>query len=430
MTWGFSNAALPALLALERSHAANPVEADLQQLFIDLFRSQLAAKVFDANAAGMPHLGSFDLVRRAVNADGLVLLPGSREEAATRYLYRAWKSRNSQGRGLHFLRTYLQMLFPNGCEVRQLWHNQDHPYPRGLVAAGRPRAWWLHQLGESGLKLDGHWGVGERVREANPSRVSDPARTDGLFLTSRIDIAVDFSVEVPSIAGLLHIVRSIIPARLVPSFSFLMGVDVLAGAALVSSLQMRKSLSVRLGWPGRVIGESADTSWQLGVDGVPIRLPRSAGILNIGHFKLGGRHDGLSSWRIKSGRIESNAVLHAASEAQTAGSPRLGDAWRRLDGSWQLGRRSVHVSRSASLLASSEITLTSSVETRFSERVRMDLQGTPNRLGCYPRLSSWRRLDGRWLVGAASRPLGFPIRRDESILIESQGIKVFKVIGA
>jgi len=81
---------------------------------------------------GAAHLGSFDLVRKAVNTDGLVLLQGDGEEPATRYLYRAWKSRNTQGRGLHFLRTYLQMLFPNIGEVVQLWQGKNALYPTDL----------------------------------------------------------------------------------------------------------------------------------------------------------------------------------------------------------------------------------------------------------------------------------------------------------
>ena len=110
MSLDFSNAQLPRLLPLENSYTENEVEADLKRLFLDLFDSTLAADVFDVNVLGAAHLGSFDMVRKAVNADGLVLMQGDREEAATRYLYRAWKSGDVQGRGLHFLRTYLQML--------------------------------------------------------------------------------------------------------------------------------------------------------------------------------------------------------------------------------------------------------------------------------------------------------------------------------
>jgi len=132
MSFDFSNAQLPRLLPLEASYAENDVEADLKRLFIDLFDSALAVTTFDVNVLGAAHLGSLDLVRKSINTDGLVLLPGEREEAATRFLYRAWKSGNMQGRGLHFLRTYLQILFPNIGTAVQLWQKKGEPYPTAL----------------------------------------------------------------------------------------------------------------------------------------------------------------------------------------------------------------------------------------------------------------------------------------------------------
>ena len=170
MSLDFQNAQLPRLIPLEGSFAENEAEADLKKLFLDLFGANLAGDSFDANVLGAAHLGSLDLVRKAVNTDGLVLLQGDREEAATRYLYRAWKSGDVQGRGLHFLRTYLQMLFPNECEVEQLWHDKESPYPTALYTTKPSFAWWLHQVGEDGVKLDGSWGLGRRIVGADESR--------------------------------------------------------------------------------------------------------------------------------------------------------------------------------------------------------------------------------------------------------------------
>ena len=151
MSLDFQNAQLPRLTPLEGSFAETEVEADLKRLFLDLFGTNLAGNSFYANVLGAAHLGSLDLVRKAVNTDGLVLLQGDREEAATRYLYRAWKSGDVQGRGLHFLRTYLQMLFPNECEVEQLWHDKESPYPTALYTTKPSFAWWLHQVGVDGV---------------------------------------------------------------------------------------------------------------------------------------------------------------------------------------------------------------------------------------------------------------------------------------
>ena len=220
MSLDFSNAQLPRLLPLEASFSENDVEADLKQMFLDIFGSTLAADVFDVNVLGAAHLGSFDLVRKAVNTDGLVLLQGDREEAATRYLYRAWKSGDVQGRGLHFLRTYLQMLFPNQCEVEQLWHDKAYPYPTALYTTKPSFAWWLHQVGEPGLKLDGAWGLGRRIEGVDESRANRVVDTSGMFLTSRIMISLGFDVNTQSVAKLIQIIKDVIPARLLPIFRF------------------------------------------------------------------------------------------------------------------------------------------------------------------------------------------------------------------
>lgn len=221
MSLDFSNAQLPRLLPLEASYSENEVEADLKRLFIDLFNSKLSAESFDANVLGVAHLGSFDLVRKAINIDGLALLQGDREEAATRYLYRAWKSGNVQGRGIHFLRTYLQLLYPNLCRVDQLWHDKTQAYPKSTVAVGARSNYWLYAVGETGLKLNGAWKVGASRPEAEwaAERARIP-NAEGMFLTSRIEIALDFSVTVQNISTLMHILRSVIPAKFVLQFRF------------------------------------------------------------------------------------------------------------------------------------------------------------------------------------------------------------------
>lgn len=184
MSFDFPNAQLPQLTPLRQSFTENAVEAELKALFLAVFRDMLATDVFDANALGVPHLGSFDLVRRSVNADGLVLLQGDREEAATRYLYRAWKSGDTQGRGLHFLRTYLQMLYPNQCEVEQLWQEKAAAYPTSL--------------------------------KANLA----PADQGDYYLTSRVRVLLYFGAVALEVSRLADILQAVMPARFVPQFLF------------------------------------------------------------------------------------------------------------------------------------------------------------------------------------------------------------------
>jgi len=184
MALDFPSAQRPILAPLQHSFAENEVEAQLKTLFIDVFQQHLAVDVFDANVAGMAHLGSFERLRRSINHDGLVLIQNDGQQAATRYLYRAWQARNRNGRGLHFLRTYLQMLYPNQWAVEPLWQHKDWPYPHHLHASPiDKKQWWL---------------------------------------TSRIRILLYWGARAHEIAKMVGIIQAVIPARLLPEFKYLL----------------------------------------------------------------------------------------------------------------------------------------------------------------------------------------------------------------
>ena len=200
----FPNAQLPELTPLKNSFAVDDVENDLRNLFIDLFESLMAQSAFDLNVIGVGHLGSMDLIRKLVNVDGLALIDGEREETATRYLYKAWKSRNKNGRGFHFLATYLQLLFPNGYAIEQMAQEKSGTYPNEL---------------------------------------SPLARADSTkFSTSRVRVAIDSSKTTwENIDKMAPILSSIIPARLILYFAMLttwrktnyIGVTMLSGNTTV-----------------------------------------------------------------------------------------------------------------------------------------------------------------------------------------------------
>jgi hypothetical protein len=175
---------LPQLTPLEKSFAVDDVEAQLKQMFIDLFNMHLAERAHDVNVLGMAHLGSLDLVRRIVSVDGLVFIPNNREEATTRRIYRAWKAGNAQGRGLHFLRAYLQLLFPNSWTIDQQMQAKAEPYPTAL------------------------YPVQYTLNDADK------------YLTSRIKIWVSAqSTNAGSVSAIAKILKDIIPARLVPEIN-------------------------------------------------------------------------------------------------------------------------------------------------------------------------------------------------------------------
>lgn len=226
----------PKLTALEQSYAVDDIERELKALFLRLFRELLADTAYDVNVTGAAHLGSFDFIRKVVNADGLAILQGDREEEATRYLYRAWKSRDVNGRGTFFLRTYLQMLFPNLCEVAQLWQVKDEPYPFGLHSA-------LDTDVKEGLYVispETHW------------------------LTSRVEIALDLTVATRSITTLTNIFRAILPARLVPQFHFWLIFDTSIEASIVTDLLMQKYSTDDFDWGPLILWNIGDKElWYL-----------------------------------------------------------------------------------------------------------------------------------------------------------------------
>lgn len=415
----FPNAQLPKLFPLDASHAANELEAELKALTLELFEKLCAKQAFDANVTGMAHLSSFDQVRRLVNQDGLALLPGASEEAATRYLYRAWKSRGENGRGLHFLRTYLQMLFPNQCEVEQLWHDKSLPYSTAAFANAPVFSWWLNYLGKPGLKIDGTWQVGQRIPEAAEETHSRTPDVSGMFLTSRILITLGFDVETTNTSRLLHIIRQVIPARFVPLFKFWLRFVLHVAIRIDAQLLMQKNTRLRYPWCGRVISDHDDTRWKLGVDGDVVRLPQ-----RIGHFKVGSRVGGKSVWRLKHCRIQSEAAFAKHSEAPVWGMPQLGQAWRRVDGAWQLSRRMPSLHSLVTAAKSFVLQHTTSVQTTFHDHISITYPASPSKIGSMTALELWRKVDGAWRVGAPVKDKPLPalhIGRGQPVLIEGTG---------
>ena len=183
----FASAQLPKLIPLKNSFVVDDIEDQLRNLFIDLFNVYLAADTFDTNVLGMAHLGSIDLVKRIINQDGLVLLPknslNANEEISSRYIYRAWKSVNNQGRGLHFLRLYLQVLYPGRWAIDQ-------------------------QMQLTALTYASVNSLSNRSSHENDS---------DKFLTSRVNIGLSVVPGIITDASLIKtIVATILPARIVP----------------------------------------------------------------------------------------------------------------------------------------------------------------------------------------------------------------------
>lgn len=394
------------------------IESDLKGVFNELF-ALLGKDTFDAGVLGAAHLGSFDLVRRSINQDGLVLLSGDREEAATRYLYRAWKSGDTQKRGLHFVRTYLQLLFPGQTEVKQLWHSKSEPYGTAFVTNEPRNPYWFHFLGEDELKLDGSWKVGRPLSLDGIEPPEHKPDEDDLFLTSRIEILlgleaiadgynpIDMKPDVSATTGLISIIRSVVPARLIPEFRFWLRFILAVNIRTSSNLLMQKHSNMRYPWCGRVLTENDDAKWQLGKDGDIVKLG-----LPLGSFRLSERRGGSSSWKLKQCRIESSLLAKIPAQANVFGVQQLGVAGLKLDGSWRLGKPQMHASGSLSM--DKRVTMTQKVEleTTFHEHIEIKVPSNPTRLGRHPKLTPWARLDGQWSLGETEKKLnGFKLMR-------------------
>lgn len=346
--FGFQNTIGPTPDPVRKSAAANQIELELKTLFCDLFDKHLSDSTFDASVSGAAHLGSIDLVRRSVNADGLVLMQGDRSQPATRYLYRAWKAENGQGRGLHFIRTYLQTLFPNACEVNQLWQDKSQPYPTSLYTSKPNFTWWLNYLNEPGLKLDGSWGLGQHRGGTIEDYKPKPPSMEGMYLTSRIEISLDFSVGVRSTSDLIKIIRSVLPARLLPVFRFNLREAFRADMRFYGSFSLLKKVDFNYPWDGIFLTEDPAREWQLGRDGEPVRLPANFGEFNVGELR--GAKDGpkLRSRRF-TGKLstEKSSSMNFFRAETLAPDPeiktiiedpvKLRSTARKLDGTWPLG---------------------------------------------------------------------------------------------
>ena len=402
MGFDLPSAAPPELLPLRESFDPGDYRDSIKQLTLDLFDKHLGKQSFDANVLGMAHLGSFDLVRRCIQADGLGMLRSDQEEAATRYLYRAWRAQDTQGRGLHFLRTYLQLLFPGEAELEQLWHDSRFPYGDAFLS-GKPRTILRHFLGEPGLKVDGAWRLGEFL-DAPYVHTPDP---DELWLTSRIQVRLSLEYIAQSVyttAGksrvshLYPIIESIVPARLVPIFVFWLVFVLNARPWADYQLRMGKQSTWGYPWCGRVLSEYTDKRWSLGRDGALVTLGEP-----FGTFRLGERRGGLSVWHLKACRAQGNLTGRLAYAASAYRPPMVGEPWRRLDGAWAVGRRQSEAFGRARLAKSVAITQPQRLVTRLCEHVLLQYPYTPSKLNMV------RTLDGRWRLGPRALPLGKPV---------------------
>ena len=198
LVWPDSSQA-PGLAPLVASYEADDYEAQLKLCFMAVFERLIRQRLSRINTYGMPQRGDLQTVERFVKADGLALQRLTNTEPYLRELYRGWRVRNPR-RGLHFLRFYLQLLFPNAWTLIQLWQDPTKAYPGGLSETEIP----------------------------------------GYYLTSRVRLYIDLvggddGTELSRLSGVF---RSVLPARIVLEASTRETAEAYFGICLVADSRL------------------------------------------------------------------------------------------------------------------------------------------------------------------------------------------------
>lgn len=144
-----------------------------KQVFADVFQQRIQ----DILDYGAPHLGSRTVVERFTKQDGLVVLRRPQtSDTLMRVIYANWSSMANK-RGLGFLEFVLRMLWTDQWQIKRMWHpiSTYTNYPQFLVDEEKPNH----------------------------------------FLTSRIRISIDESVDLAELIELSPILRKLVPANIV-----------------------------------------------------------------------------------------------------------------------------------------------------------------------------------------------------------------------
>lgn len=144
-----------------------------KQVFADVFEQQ----VQDMLDYGCPHLGSRKVIERFSKQDGLVVLRRPlTSDTLMRVIYANWSSLASE-RGLGFLEFVLRMIWTDQWQIKRLWH---------------PIKTYLNY----------------------PAHITVEEKPDH-FLTSRLRISIEDTVDTSEIVELAPIIRRLVPANIV-----------------------------------------------------------------------------------------------------------------------------------------------------------------------------------------------------------------------
>lgn len=131
MTNTITHSVVTPVYPIEETKPPESLEETWKTVFLNVFKKMLWEKQHDLLYYGSPYLGGDEVLTRFALSDGLSLMRSGSENDRLRYLLKAWRVKN-QKRGFHFLRTYLQMLYPNAFHIEQRWQETSKAYPTAL----------------------------------------------------------------------------------------------------------------------------------------------------------------------------------------------------------------------------------------------------------------------------------------------------------
>ena len=183
-----------------KSHAANNLERAMAGVFASVIQEQQINQLNDIYNYGVPWQGSRTVIERFTKLNGLTVL--RRDDAGLSdklmsIIYANWSAIASE-RGIAFLQFVLNMLYPNQNNIVRLWHSK-------------------------------------KLSSSYPLYASE-TQSDDSFLTSRIRIKIDASVDVAELSELAPTIAKLVPWHIVPEVAVAINTE-------VTSLQMAVALS-------------------------------------------------------------------------------------------------------------------------------------------------------------------------------------------
>lgn len=171
------------------SSAANELERAMAGVFTSIIQDQMIDQFNDIYNYGVPWQGGRTVVERFTKLNGLAVLRRDDDGLSDKIMsiiYSNWEAMASE-RGLAFLQFVLDMLYPNQNEVKQLWHSK-------ALASSYPN----------------------HVRERGG---------EGMFLTSRVRIKINASVNIAELSELSPTITRLVPWHIVPEVAVSLNTD-------------------------------------------------------------------------------------------------------------------------------------------------------------------------------------------------------------